>query len=685
MFLEFYGLNEQPFGVTPDPRFLYMGAAHQEALASLVYGVETGRGFMALIAAPGLGKTTLVHRLMERLRDSALTAFLFQTHTNSQEFLRNLLRDLDVEPAGQTLSDLQEQLHQVLIRGAQSGKRVVLVIDEAQNLDDSLLETVRMLSNFETPEAKLLQVLLVGQPSLADKLVRPHLAQLRQRISIITHFPPFQGRDIEKYILQRLRVAGYKGGRLFSPAAMNLIAVYSGGIPRVINNLCFSALSLAFAKGQKVIDESTLREAISDLNLESLGERQGPARPPAERQAPVQRAVNGKREESRKDVFPAVDIGSRHLEAGVGLLDGVEFSDHSPRPMGEFANGVLFSSRRPADASSQRKLHAGILVLLALAAASICIWRAAWLKPSLSFLEQAAWSAADKLQGKQSLAVNNPPGGGEPPQSPSTLPPQGSLNVGGGTYRPDSDKSGPQQAPPYMDAGAPIISGASAQPDAASGAGSMPAVAEKTSPAISHLHQVKGRGATQPDKGGSLDDMGVPGARGELIVQSKVRGATIRLNGRSEPDWATPHLFSLAAGTYILSVSKGGYSTWTSRVHVDEKHETWVTADFDYQQGDGVLIVDTDPTGMQVFIDGKPYGVSHLETLLHPGWHVCAIIPGQGLKPVMRQFHLDPGEALTRRIRVVSAAAPGAPAVQPRSSASGANVLTSTPRGESLE
>jgi general secretion pathway protein A len=214
MFLQFYGLKEQPFGVTPDPRFLYLGPAHQEALASLVYGIETGRGFMALIAPPGLGKTTLVLRLMDKLQDSALTAFLFQAHTDSREFLKNLLLDLEAEPSGQDLSDLQAQLHDLLIRSSGNGKRLVVVIDEAQNLDDSVLETVRMLSNFETPEAKLLQVVLVGQPALADKLAKPQLAQLRQRISIITHFPLLRGDEVEKYIQHRLRIAGYKGGRL---------------------------------------------------------------------------------------------------------------------------------------------------------------------------------------------------------------------------------------------------------------------------------------------------------------------------------------------------------------------------------------------------------------------------------------------------------------------------------------
>ena len=248
MFLQFYGLREQPFGVTPDPRFLYMGPAQQEAFSSLVYGIETGRGFMALIASPGLGKTTIILKLMETLRESARTAFLFQTHTNSEEFLRNLIADLDIEPCGNDLGELQRQLGDLLIQEAKSGKRIVVIIDEAQNLTDGILEMVRMLSNFETPQAKLLQIVLVGQPQLADKLASPHLEQLRQRISIITHFPPLADGDIPPYIDHRLRVAGFQGSDLFTQAALGLIAAYSKGIPRNINNICFQALSLGLCQ-----------------------------------------------------------------------------------------------------------------------------------------------------------------------------------------------------------------------------------------------------------------------------------------------------------------------------------------------------------------------------------------------------------------------------------------------------
>src|SRR5512146_3044857 len=150
MFLQYYGFREQPFGTTPDPRLLYLSASHREALASLIYGIETGRGFVGLIAEPGMGKTTLLFQLMEQFRDSARTAFLFQTQGNTREFLSNLIADLGLVPDDRDLSTLQRQLNEVLIQEARLGRRFVLVIDEAQNLEDSVLESVRMLSNFET-------------------------------------------------------------------------------------------------------------------------------------------------------------------------------------------------------------------------------------------------------------------------------------------------------------------------------------------------------------------------------------------------------------------------------------------------------------------------------------------------------------------------------------------------------
>jgi len=269
MILQYYGMREQPFGVTPDPHYLYLSPTHREALASLIYGIEAGRGFMALIAKPGMGKTTLLFQLLERLGNSARTVFLFQTQCDPCEFFHYLLSDMGIDSKDQDLAGMHGQLNQVLLAEAQAGRRFVLIIDEAQNLADSVLETVRLLSDFETPRAKLMQIILSGQPQLAEKLARPALAQLRQRISLLVRLEHFSLEETRAYIDHRLEVAGYSRSGLFTPEAMAMIAARGKGIPRDINNICFNALALGFAL-QKKIDGATVQEVLADLNLGTL-------------------------------------------------------------------------------------------------------------------------------------------------------------------------------------------------------------------------------------------------------------------------------------------------------------------------------------------------------------------------------------------------------------------------------
>jgi type II secretory pathway predicted ATPase ExeA len=225
---------------------------------------------MALITKPGMGKTTLLFQLLERLEGTARTAFLFQTQCNVRELFRYLLSDLGIDAHDQDLVQMHERLNQVLIRDAEAGLHFVLVIDEAQNLDETVLESVRLLSDFETPRTKLMQIVLAGQPQLADKLARPELAQLRQRVSILSRIEPLSSEEINRYIEHRLKVAGHSGGSPFEPDALALIAAESRGIPRTINNLCFNALTLGYALKKKTVDSSIVKEVLSDLELDRL-------------------------------------------------------------------------------------------------------------------------------------------------------------------------------------------------------------------------------------------------------------------------------------------------------------------------------------------------------------------------------------------------------------------------------
>ncbi len=267
MFLGFYGLREQPFGVTPDPRFLYLSPAHREALASLYYGIESGCGFLALIAKPGMGKTTLLFQLLEKFRGHARTAFLFQTQCSSREFMRFLLAELGSESNEQDFVRMNDEFNKLLLQEARAGRRFVIVVDEAQNLHPSVLETIRLLSDFETPRAKLVQIILAGQPELADKLASRKLAQLRQRMSLMSGLTPLSEEESGKYIHHRLRIAGYSGAPLFEPAALRAIVQFTEGIPRTINNFCFSALSLGCALRKRTIGLRVVEEVISDLDI----------------------------------------------------------------------------------------------------------------------------------------------------------------------------------------------------------------------------------------------------------------------------------------------------------------------------------------------------------------------------------------------------------------------------------
>jgi general secretion pathway protein A len=264
MVLPFYQLREQPFGVTPDSRYFYLGATNREALASLLYGVDAGCGFLALIAAPGLGKTTLLFSALQYVRQGALTVFLFETACTPLDLLRSLLTALGVKEAHGNLARMQSRLQGVLLEQARLGKRVVVVMDEAQNLDHSSLELLRMLSNFETPQQKLLQIILAGPPRLAETIASPGLEQLRQRISIFAHLRPFSREETQFYIEHRLRIAGYtRKTPLFARDAVKLIARHSGGVPRSINNLCLNALSLGCSRKKTVIDAAIIRDAIA--------------------------------------------------------------------------------------------------------------------------------------------------------------------------------------------------------------------------------------------------------------------------------------------------------------------------------------------------------------------------------------------------------------------------------------
>ena len=267
MFLEFYKLRQQPFGVTPDPAYLYPSQTHCQALDALTEGIMSGRGFLTLIADPGMGKTTLLYQVLDALRDKAKTAFLFQTQCTSREFFQYLLSELRVDSTGMGLVQMHNKLNDMLFSELMKGKRFVLIVDEAQNLDDSVLETIRLLSNFETSNTKLLQIVLAGQPQLGTKLGQPQLAQLEQRIAVVQRLEAFPPEETAGYIRHRLKVSGHSTGDLFEPEALALIAERSQGIPRNINRICYQALLEAHGEGRATVSAEIVERADRKLKI----------------------------------------------------------------------------------------------------------------------------------------------------------------------------------------------------------------------------------------------------------------------------------------------------------------------------------------------------------------------------------------------------------------------------------
>src|SRR5579862_8895674 len=261
MFLEFFNLRQQPFGVTPDPVYLFPSETHCHALDALTDGVTSGRGFLCLIAEPGMGKTTLLYQMLEGMRDKARAAYLFQTQCNSREFFQYLLSELGVDATGMGLVAMHNKLNEMLFAEMLAGRRFVLIVDEAQNLEDDVLETIRLLSNFETSNTKLLQIILAGQPQLAEKLNHPRLAQLLQRITVVQHLEAFSAEETAAYIRHRLKIGGNSEDEIFDRNALARIAALSEGVPRSINRICYNSLLEAHAQGLKTVTPEIVERA----------------------------------------------------------------------------------------------------------------------------------------------------------------------------------------------------------------------------------------------------------------------------------------------------------------------------------------------------------------------------------------------------------------------------------------
>ncbi|MBN2232981.1 MAG: AAA family ATPase [Deltaproteobacteria bacterium] len=272
MYKSYYGLQEKPFNLLPDPDYLYMSTGHENAASHLEYAIAENKGFVVITGEVGAGKTTLVNHLLRTVPDTLHVAIINQTDIDPAQLLHLAAEEFELPTAALDKSELLSALHTYLIGTYARRERALLLIDEAQNLPDNTLETLRMLSNLEAEKQHLLQIVLVGQPELRDKLRQPHLRQLAQRISVHCHLDRLSPEDVQHYIDHRLTVAagGKLENRLFTPEAVELVARYAHGIPRLINNLCDTALVYGFADEKKVIDAALVESVIAARRADGL-------------------------------------------------------------------------------------------------------------------------------------------------------------------------------------------------------------------------------------------------------------------------------------------------------------------------------------------------------------------------------------------------------------------------------
>lgn len=273
VYLDLYGLRQPPFTITPDPEFLYLAPTHQSALEKILYGISNRLGFILLTGEVGTGKTTLCRHLLDLLRDQAQTVYIVNPSLTVKELLAAILDDLGISyPLKATKKNLLDLLRRILLE-ADLARPVVIIIDDAQAMPEDSMENLRLLSNLETDKVKLLQVILTGQPELEERIDRPELRQLRQRISLHCRLDLLTRQETDEYIARRLITSGNRGNLRFSPRAIDLVQSFSGGVPRLINKICDYALVAGYVTNDFTIEPDHIRRAVQETG--TLPQRTG--------------------------------------------------------------------------------------------------------------------------------------------------------------------------------------------------------------------------------------------------------------------------------------------------------------------------------------------------------------------------------------------------------------------------
>lgn len=273
MYREYFGLKEFPFSISPDPHYFYISEGHREALAHLMYGIQVDGGFVLLTGEVGTGKTMVCRRLLENIPENCEIAFILNPKLSSAELLAAICDEFRVPyPEGtRSIKDLVDRLNNFLLAIHEKGRKAILIIEEAQNLSVEVLEQVRLLTNLETSQRKLLQIIMLGQPELRDMLAKPELRQLSQRITARYHLGPLAKNEISSYINHRLSVAGLVRGELFPKPTVEMLSRLTGGVPRLLNIMCDRALLGTYLEGKERIDKKTLVNAAREVSGDKIG------------------------------------------------------------------------------------------------------------------------------------------------------------------------------------------------------------------------------------------------------------------------------------------------------------------------------------------------------------------------------------------------------------------------------
>lgn len=320
MYLEHFGLKEYPFRVTPDSRYLYLGKAHSRAMAYMEYTVWNRDSFVVITGEIGSGKTTLIQKLLGGLDERIVVARIYQTQLDEIEFLQAFLVDLGLDPFNDSKVRMLGKLNEFFLDQYAAGRRIVLVVDEAQNLSRRVLEEIRLLSGLETSQEKILNVILVGQPELNDLLNSPGMEQLVQRVRLRFHIKPLDAAETRAYVEHRLKVAGMAGQAIFSPESFPILLRYTGGTPRLINSLCDTAMICAYADGLPQVSDKVITAAVEELQWPTYEERMGRHHPAPRAEGAPPAPEEGRR--PAREAFRALNEEIERIEQRLTRIAG---------------------------------------------------------------------------------------------------------------------------------------------------------------------------------------------------------------------------------------------------------------------------------------------------------------------------------------------------------------------------